>query len=181
MTIPSTATSTIPRTARQDARPASLCPQRCRRMPSSGHPAHTSAPLHPTQRLRVVCGAVDLQGVPSWESSTPSYLPVTQAPTQRTAAVLRRPASPSCAGPILALFVSSVLRPLSQPPTSTGTSRQREVAKTCPHCGELVHVHICRPALATMLAEEKAEHDEDVARLESENADLQQQLNERTR
>ncbi len=53
---------------------------------------------------------------------------------------------------------------------------------TCPHCGELAHRTLCKPALGSMLAEEKAEHDEDratLARLESENADLQQQLNER--
>ena len=53
---------------------------------------------------------------------------------------------------------------------------------TCPACGDFAHHDLCKPALATMLADERADHDEDrrkMVRLEIENADLKMQLQER--
>jgi hypothetical protein len=50
---------------------------------------------------------------------------------------------------------------------------------TCPACGEPAHHDFCKPALATLLADERAGHDEDrrkMTRLEVEVADLKQQL-----
>jgi hypothetical protein len=52
----------------------------------------------------------------------------------------------------------------------------------CPACGEFAHHDLCKPALATLLAEERLEHDEDkrkMVRLEIELADLRIQLQER--
>ena len=37
---------------------------------------------------------------------------------------------------------------------------------TCPACGELRHPDLCKPAIQTMLAEEKLAHQEDQAELQ---------------
>lgn len=50
---------------------------------------------------------------------------------------------------------------------------------TCPACGELAHHDLCRPALAVLYADERAEHDEDrkrMAHLELELATVKQEL-----
>ena len=48
--------------------------------------------------------------------------------------------------------------------------------RTRPACGDFAHHDLCKPALAAMLADEKAEHDLDNRRLTKQLAELKQEL-----